>query len=411
MGKRFTNLGKKLGLMALATIACLCILEVAFRVAGYRALYDIYSKPEIFWRHDPLLGWSMEPNVNGDFIGPRPFPVEFHSHVRINSLGLRGAEITPVVPAGFRMLVLGDSLVAGFEVEESQTFEAILARDLSAELGVEVQVINAGVRGYGTDQALLYYRERGRSLRPHLVMFMSAANDLEDNTTLHRARRPFGKGAFSLEPDGSLQTVGFPIPEYPFCSGYRLNAQFMPVRIDGRRERMMCWVQTTLSDHSALFSFATLRIQQNVGLVYRLFALGTPDQQATIMPQSGASTISPAGRLTTAIIREMAALARSDSAQFLFATNPYDLVKLDERALEDGHFDILNRAVTSDDPKISMTFRADSHLNERGHARFAELLHPIVLRILREIGQARNPNPSAGAVIPDAANTAPPVPL
>src|SRR5947207_13503881 len=80
--------GKKGGVFILATALALGILEVAFRLAGYRPLYDIYSKPEIFWQRDPLLGWSHEPNSSAVFVGPRPFPVEFRGNVRINSIGL-----------------------------------------------------------------------------------------------------------------------------------------------------------------------------------------------------------------------------------------------------------------------------------------------------------------------------------
>src|SRR5258708_1813078 len=116
--QQLISLAKKLGVTLLATAVCLAVLEVAFRIAGYKAIYQFYSKPDIFWRHDPLLGWSMEPHSEGEYVGPRPFPVEFHARVRINSIGLRGPEIAEVPPGGFRVLVLGDSVVAAFEVEE-----------------------------------------------------------------------------------------------------------------------------------------------------------------------------------------------------------------------------------------------------------------------------------------------------
>jgi hypothetical protein len=387
--RRLFGLSRKLGVTALTSLLCLAVLEFIFRVAGYRALYDIYSKPEIFWRHDPLLGWSMEPDVSGEYIGPRPFPVEFRAQVRINSMGLRGPEPTDIEPGEFRVLLLGDSLVAGFEVDESSTFASLLQERLTAEMGATVQVINAGVRGYGTDQTYLFYRERGRKLRPDVVVFNTANNDLEDNTTLHRARRPFGKPAFSLTPDGSLQLVGSPVPEYPFCSGYRLDANFVPVRIDGARERFMCLIQTSLSDHSALFTFATLRLQQNPDLVYRLFGLGTPGLQGVTMSEP-TSTVSPAGKLTTALIRQIAAIARQDGARFLLSSNTQDLTQLDVQALKDDKLQMFSRdpiwADTSDGP---LTYRVDSHFNERGHARFAAHLAPAVLENLRAVAAVR----------------------
>ena len=70
----------------------------------------------IFWQHDDLLGWTQIPGAEGIYVGPRPWPVEFRSPVAIDSRGLRGPELAPLPPGGYRIVMLGDSLVAGFEV-------------------------------------------------------------------------------------------------------------------------------------------------------------------------------------------------------------------------------------------------------------------------------------------------------
>lgn len=99
--------------LALASVLLVALVfEVALRALGYGALYDIYSKPEIFWVHDDQLGWRHDRNVSGRYVGPRPFPIEFESEVAINSFGLRGPEIAPVPEGGLRILFLGDSMVA-----------------------------------------------------------------------------------------------------------------------------------------------------------------------------------------------------------------------------------------------------------------------------------------------------------
>jgi hypothetical protein len=385
------NLSKKVGLAFLATFLCVAVLEGVFRMAGYKALHEVYSRPEAFWRHDANLGWSMEPGSQGEFVGPRPFPVEFHAPIRINSLGLRGAELIALPPQGFRVLVLGDSVVAGFEVDEEQTFEAILERRLTAQMGVSVQVVNAGVRGYGTDQSYIFYRDRGLNVASDLVLFNTANNDPEDNTTLHRARRPFGKPAFSLGRNGSLQLVGSPVPDYSFCSGVRLDENFTPIRIDQRRDRSMCWLQTAMTDHSALFTFITLRIRQNVDLVYKLFSLGTPVKQNAIMnPPGSDSPVSPAGKLTTRLIRELAATARRREAHFLLLSDHDDLVMLATDQLAQDGIEIFDRdMIRLDESYESLHFRNDSHLNARGHARLAEFLEPVILRHLRVVSDER----------------------
>src|SRR5687768_17400213 len=197
-------------LFAIALVAA--IFEVGLRLTGHVAIYEMYSKPSQFWRYDELLGWSHEPGATGEFVGPRPWPIEFRGKVSINSLGLRGPEIPTREPSELRVLFSGDSIVAALEVDYEQTFVALLEPMLRERLGVPVRTINAGVRGYGTDQDYLYFRDRGWRLEPDLVVFFHSSNDPSDNTTLHEMRRPFGKPAFSLKDDGALEPVGAPVP-------------------------------------------------------------------------------------------------------------------------------------------------------------------------------------------------------
>jgi lysophospholipase L1-like esterase len=390
----------KVGTVALASALCLVLLEVGLRLAGYQPLFDTYSKPELFWRYDPVLGWAHQPSQSGTYVGPKPFPIEFHARVGINSLGLRGPELTDVPPGGLRVLFLGDSIVAGFEVDDDKTFAALLQDKLTAELGAPVQTANAGVRGYGTDQEYLSYREAGRRLHPDLVVLQVTYNDLEDNTTLHRARRPFGKAAFALKDGGALALTSSPVPEYPFCSGIVLNDAFEPVRVDTARSRAMCWFETSLADHSALFTFATMRIRQNPLLVHKLFDLGTPEGQGAGAAASGPGPdLSPAARLTTALIRELDRSVVADGARFLVAIRRPEWRRLDVPALERDGIAYFDLSTVEEEGSVdagdgtrydpTLHFKSDSHYNERGHARAAELMTPVLARELREAAQAR----------------------
>ena len=253
----------QLALAVAAVLFTLGVCEIAMRLMGYEAIYTVYSSPEIFWRKDDLLGWSHQANTEGTYVGPRPWPIEYESPVRINALGLRGPEIEELPPGGYRVMVLGDSVVAGFEVDWQHTFTALIQERLTKEFGFPVQVINAGVRGYGTDQSYLYFAKRGRHLAPNLVVLLYGGNDFADIVTLHRMRRMFGKGALAPTSTGELEMVGYPIPDYPLCSEWVVDTRFKPLRVDTSFESAMCSVQTQLSDRSALFTFLSLRIRQS----------------------------------------------------------------------------------------------------------------------------------------------------
>lgn len=389
--------------VTIAVIATVGVVEVAFRVLGYRPLYDVYSKPDDFYVADPMVGWAYWPGATGEFVGPRPFPIEFRSHIRINSLGLRGPELTAVPPGGLRVLVLGDSLASGLEVAENQTYSAVAAGLLSARLGVPVQFVNAGVRGYGTDQEWLLYQERLKQLHPDVVIDHTVSNDPDDNVTLHRMRRVFGKPAFVLGPDDTLHLVGQPVSDYPHCSEYRVVDSVVR-RVDGVRARTMCWLQLNLANHSAFFSFVAERLQRNPGLVKALYDLGSatdeqsPPAPSPAPPPAGDAPASPsmlavvppapppaapyAQRLTSVLISRMADDVRRNGARFVLMGQDVDLRKLDVAAFEAQGIPLV---------RIDWAFSPntlipnDGHPNATGHREIAGLLTDQIEPLLREV--------------------------
>jgi SGNH hydrolase-like domain, acetyltransferase AlgX len=114
--------------------------------------------------------------------------------VKINSLGFRGDELRSNRPVK-RIAVYGDSFIeAEFSTLEN-TFVKRLERDLN-ETGDSVEVINAGVVGYGPDQEKLSIEESMPRLHPDVVVLaVYAGNDLGD-LLRHKIYR--------LGPDGSL---------------------------------------------------------------------------------------------------------------------------------------------------------------------------------------------------------------
>ncbi len=382
--------------------------ELGLRLAGYVPLYDVYSKPELFWQHDARLGWSLEPGARGRYVGPRPFPVEFDTAVEINSLGLRGPELPRRAEGELRVLFLGDSVVAGFEVEQQETFVALLEAQLQQRMGRPLHVINGGVRGYGTDQSLLWYRERGQSLAPDLVALVFSANDFDDNVTLHRARRPFGKGAFALRPTGALALVGVPVPDYPLCSAWVLGPGYEPTRVDGPVSRAGCFLQTRLADRSALFTFLATALGRLPGVVAFLKGASEPGAEgateASLLPwparervQAGppGSPAGPAARaereaeLTSALLQALARDVRASRARFLLLVTPRHWERLDVRALAADQIEPHSVTLPGTLQMSQLTFRNDAHFNALGHRVYAEGLVPIVEAELRALLRSR----------------------
>jgi hypothetical protein len=94
-------------------------------------------------------------------------------HLRINSHGLRGG---PVGDARPRWLAAGDSFTMAAQVSEKESFVGLLSASGSGE------VLNGGVDGHGTWQALRRYERLDDSLGVDgLLLVFFAGNDLADN--------------------------------------------------------------------------------------------------------------------------------------------------------------------------------------------------------------------------------------
>ncbi|MCU0935922.1 MAG: SGNH/GDSL hydrolase family protein [Gammaproteobacteria bacterium] len=114
--------------------------------------------------------------------------VEGRALVRINGAGLRDdRERALEKPAGtLRVAVLGDSFAEAVQVPVEDAFPAVLERSLAAceALGGRtVEVLNFGVSGYSTAQALLTLRARAGVFRPDLVLLaFFPGNDVVENS-------------------------------------------------------------------------------------------------------------------------------------------------------------------------------------------------------------------------------------
>ncbi len=163
--KLLSTFSGRLALIVLGLLGPLLALEIGVRMAGLAPPPD--PNPAI-WVPHPLFGWWHQPHSGGIFHSEYN---EFTAEVRINARGLRDREIGYDNPQGaWRILSLADSFGEALQVDLAETYHKQLEGLLAASLGRPVEVINAGVGGWGTDQQAIFYLGEGFRYAPDIVL-------------------------------------------------------------------------------------------------------------------------------------------------------------------------------------------------------------------------------------------------
>jgi hypothetical protein len=183
---------------------------------------------------DDKLGWRHASDASKTFVN------EFGENVlvRQNAHGHRG-KYRPVARqvGSYRLLVLGDSFTEGVHVGEEELFTAKME-----EAAPDLEVLNAGVGGYGTVQEFLYLANEGLKLNPNLVILMFYPNDLTDNALSYYPG--FGPRPFASFENGRLK-----VNETLISTEYKKFILPLPF-------------QNVLSRYSYLYYFLNSRIYQ-----------------------------------------------------------------------------------------------------------------------------------------------------
>ena len=107
-------------------------------------------------------------------------------------------------PGVARIMLFGDSSVVGRWVPQDETINAHLERLLRAQ-GVAAEVINAGVEGYATDQALLLMERLVPLYRPDVVAYGLHPNDFGGIVSREAYGKP--KPMLAFGEDGRLRVL------------------------------------------------------------------------------------------------------------------------------------------------------------------------------------------------------------
>jgi len=333
-------------LIIISTLFALVLSEIALRIMGLQPLY-VSPERDRFWKYDPLLGWAHEPGQEGIFETP-----QFRTFVRINENGLRDRQHSYERQNDIeRILVLGDSFAWGYGVEETERFSQLLEESL------EVEVINAGVSGYSTDQELLWYRNEGIKYETDLVILEIAGNDVGDNDR-QLVSTIYYKPKFVLE-EGQLVPKGYPVPKTD------LQGKFI----------------YSLSQRSA---FAYFLVQRYFDLLSSYGSAKVNSDQANL-PVSGINAEREPFKLTIALIDEIRNIAESKNAKFMIVTTDRwwnhpsgETYKDFVTTLQSEGFLVIDVEAMPGFDSEKMLIPNDGHWNQSGHEFVAEKIKELI---------------------------------
>lgn len=193
----------QLALIAISTILAIVVMEIGAR---YQAKAWPFDVPMAMFPHltdkDKTIRWRLAPTEGR------------------NSLGMRNREIAPKRQGQTRILFLGDSLWYWGETSSDDLHTVVIEQNLNSTQTIDypnsdktavpdIEIINAGVRGYTTYQELEFLKIYGLDMEPDLVVLGFVLNDLYYKY-LHK---PVVEGHLVIDPSAKLSqfdTTTFP---------------------------------------------------------------------------------------------------------------------------------------------------------------------------------------------------------
>lgn len=170
------------------------ILEIVLRTTHLFGARISWMEP------DPVLGYRFTPGRKYWYDKENDHPITG----RINSYGWRDKEWSRHKPANaYRVAVLGDSMVAAFEVESDRTFLTLAEKQLKENYGLDVELMNFGRFGFTQTEELIVLKNHIKQFTPDIVLlFFFPGNDIQEvsRKTSPYLLRPF----YNISESGEL---------------------------------------------------------------------------------------------------------------------------------------------------------------------------------------------------------------
>ena len=157
---------RKAMLAVSAPCVAVVLLELALRVAGFPHGYFAFFFPPREGQYPKNAEMRMT-------WGPIPYVI------RSNNLGLRGPNVLPEKKQGaFRVATVGDSITAGFFVDNEHTWQHYLHEFLNGGSASRFEIVNCAREGGSIDAALSQLTKYALPLDPDIVILTFVSNDI-----------------------------------------------------------------------------------------------------------------------------------------------------------------------------------------------------------------------------------------
>jgi lysophospholipase L1-like esterase len=315
---------------------------------------------------------------------------------RANALGFNDVEHSLAKPPGrFRVLLLGDSFVEGFQVRPERHLARLL-EGLAARDGHDVEVVAMGISGYGQAQELATYESVGRPYRPDLVVAFFCPNDLWNN--LVGIEGDEGPPVYTLSSEGKLVSSFAGQPETPVTPA-ELRKHVRQPRFPGLREvRHLVRVAYRLVTNSEMRGAARAVALQELPRGRRQMDPQLPrgiraDQQlmfASLVAEMKREVVERDGTpLLSVIVSGNASRepGRAYRRMIRWVTNTFA-----RQGIETLNLDTLFRDRSRREQRYP-SWPTDLHWNETGHAWVAETLYARIEPLLDSPSSDAPPSP------------------
>jgi len=280
----------------LVTSIAAAIGLVAYTLLFSELFIRLLAPQPMFPRYVTGTPWGVRGNIPGAryWHSSPEVDVEF----RINQWGMRDDRDFALdkPPGTCRIAVFGDSFFMGYEVDLKDSFSARLEARLRS-LGINVEVLNLSVSGFGTAEMLRTYEALGRKFNPDLVIFQWHSSDLDDN----------------VRSDLYRLVNGQLVPASP---------TYLP-SIEAQDMLMQSGVYRWVADHSQLYNLTRERVAgaaKSLLVAVNSFRIGP---HAAERPSAGNETVDQYSvALSTALLRESKHEIEGEGRDFVLVDIP-----------------------------------------------------------------------------------------